>query len=931
MTPERWERLQSLFHRAAALPEPERAELLDRECAEAPELRRQVLGLLAGSDDSALFAGPIGELADELADNLAGDLAPPLRAPGDRVGPYRLLSELGRGGMGTVYLAERADDAFEQQVALKVVRGVVASPSAVERFLAERRILARLEHPNIARLLDGGTTPEGAPYFVMERVEGEPLDAYCDRRRLGVRERLRLFVTVCEAVQHAHRNLVVHRDLKPSNLLVTAGGTVKLLDFGIAKLLDRTGEGAGLTRRGDLPMTPEYASPEQVRGEPVSVSSDVYSLGLLLSELLTGRRAQPLTSPGAGRSWQEIERAVCGTPATRPSAAAGRASDGVSDEAPPEARAAARGTTPRRLRRRLRGDLDTIVLAALHKDPARRYRSVEALAADLRRHLDGLPVAARGDPLGYRARKLVGRHRLGMTAAALVVAGLGASTLIAGHGLQQARREARVAAEISGFLERVFRLSDPSESRGRTVTAREVLDSAAARLEDEESSRDPEIDVRLRRTLGTVYADLGLLESAEPILHRAADRGEELLGPADEETLAALTELGNVVYRRGRYAEAETILRQTTERSRSALGNDASRTLAAANGLGLAVWHQARFDEAEAIFADVLRRRRRLLGDEDPDTLVSLNNLAGVHLMRGEYTTAEALYRRAWRDGRKVRGDDHPATLDSLNNLAMACAAQGKLTEARDRFEELVAERRRVLGPEHPRTLGGMAKLGDVLLRLGELDRAEALEREVLAVRERTLGPDHADTLFSKAFLSRVELARGDLEAAGRLRSEVLTSRRRVLGEDHHDTLQSLRELAELRRVQGRLEEADTLYRDALSRYQRIAGDDGYWTIATLGDLGYVSLLAGRTDEALARLAEARTRAERAFPDDAELRGTLRLQEGQALAAAGQDGAAAERFRAAAELLQGEDREEALRRLARVDGPRNATPERRQS
>ena len=925
MTPERWERLQSLFHRAAALPEAERAELLGRECAEDPELHRQVLGLLAGSDDSALFAGPLGDLAGDLADELADGLSLPRRAPGDRVGPYRLLTELGRGGMGTVYLAERADDAFEQRVALKIVRGVIASPSAVERFLAERRILARLEHPNIARLLDGGTTPEGAPYFVMERVEGEPLDAYCDRRRLGVRERLGLFVTVCEAVQHAHRNLVVHRDLKPSNLLVTAGGTVKLLDFGIAKLLDPTGDGAGLTRRGELPMTPEYASPEQVRGEPVSVSSDVYSLGLLLYELLTGRRAQPLAS----RGWEEIERAVCRTPATRPSAAFTRGSAG--DGPSPDELAAERLSTPRRLRRRLRGDLDTIVLAALHKDPARRYRSVEALAADLRRHLDGRPVEARGDPLGYRARKLVGRHRLGMTAAALVVAGLGASTLIASHGLREARREARVAAEISGFLERVFRVSDPSESRGRTVTAREVLDSAAARLDEEGTSRDPEIDVRLRRTLGSVYAALGLLESAEPILRRAAEQGDELLGPDDEETLAALTALGSVVYRRGRYAEAEEILRRATERSRSALGDDAPRTLAAANDLGLAVWRQARFDEAETIFSDVLHRRRRLLGAEDPDTLVSLNNLAGVHLMRGEYATAEVLYRHAWEGGRRVRGADHPKTLDALNNLAMACAGEGKLTEARDRFEELVAERRRVLGPEHPRTLGGMAKLGDVLLRLGDLDRAEALEREVLAVRERSLGADHADTLFSKAFLSRVELARGDLEAADRLRSEVLASRRRVLGEDHHDTLQSLRELAEVRRAEGRLEEAEALYRDALDRFEGVAGESGYWTIATLGDLGFVSLLAGRTDEALVRLAEARERAERAFPDDAELRGTLRLREGQALAAAGQDAAAAESFRAAAEMLQGEDREEALRRLARLGEAGDEPSEHRQS
>lgn len=914
MNADTWARLQSLFHRAEELPPDEREDFLDGECAGEPELAKEVRSLLAAPGDSALLAAPVDDLAEEWA---AGGWA-----PGDRVGPYRILSELASGGMGTVYLAERADGAFEQQVALKIVRGVVASPSAIARFLAERRILARLEHPNVARLLDGGTTEQGAPYFAMERVEGEPIDRYCDRRRLSVRQRLELLLTVCDAVQHAHRNLVVHRDLKPSNLLVTPDGTPKLLDFGIAKLLDPGGEADGLTRRGEFPMTPEYASPEQVRGEPASVSSDVYALGLLLYELLTGRRAQQV----GRRQRSEIERAVCEQPATRPSTAVARVRDGDSVESPasPEEVASRRRTTPRGLRRRLRGDLDTIVLTALRKEPERRYPSVEALAADVRRHLRGLPVEARGDAPGYRAWKFLGRHRLGVGAAALLLTALAASTLIAGYGLREARREARTAAEISSFLERVFRLSDPSESRGRTVTVREVLDSAVERLE-EGTSYEPAIDVRLRRTLGSVYKNLGLLESGEPILRRAAERGEELLGPFHEETLAALNELGFLVWNRGRYAEAEEILRDTVERSRAALGADAPRTLTAANGLGLAVWRQGRFEEAEEIFSDVLERRRRLFGDDDPEALAVLNNLAGVFYMRGELGRAESLYGQVLETGRKVRGSDHPATLDALNNLAMVYAAQEKLRPAQELFEELVAVRSRVLGPEHPRTLGSLAKLGDVLAKLGSLDEAEELHRTVLAARERILGPTHADTLWSKAFLGQIQFARGDLDAAEKLRSEVLASRRRVLGEDHPDTLQSLRDLGELRRAQGRFKEAEVLYREALEGYRGKAGEDGYWTLVTLDEIGLLALLRGHVEEALSILADAAARAARTFPEDLRLQGTLRLHEGRALAAAGRAETAKQRFREAAELLRGEEREEALRRLAEATRSRERT------
>lgn len=909
MTPERWIRLQSIFHQAEVLPPEQGEAFIASQCRDDPALGKHVLSLLATAADPDFLSRPIGKLAAELA--------PEQLSSGGRVGAYRIIAELGRGGMGSVYLAERADQGFKQTVALKIVGGILASPAMIERFLSERRILAQLDHPNIARLLDGGATDQGTPYFVMERVEGEPVNAYCDRRQLSISSRLNLFLSICDAVQHAHRNLVIHRDLKPSNILVTDDGTPKLLDFGIAKLLGPGSEAAAQTRLGELPMTPEYASPEQVQGQPVSVASDVYALGLLLYELLTGQRAQRLTS----HARSEVERAICDTPPTRPSSLVTRTpvDNSEQNERSVANLAAARNSTPRSLQQRLKGDLDTIVLTALNKEPERRYLSVEAFARDVKHHLGGQPVEARGNGFGYRAWKFIKRNRLGVATAAALAAGLTVSTLIASYGLIEARREAQVATEISDFLEEVFRSSDPGQSRGESVTVREVLDAAVARLE-EQSTHDPMIDVRLRRTLGSVYKNLGLLETGEVILEQAAARADAQLGPSHEETLLTRTELGFTLWRRGRYPEAEQLLHQTFERSRAALGADASLTLTAANGLGLAVWRQSRFGEAEAIFEDTLDRRVRLYGVDHPETLSVINNLAGVHLMRWELADAASLYRQAWNAGRRVRGPDHPASLDSLNNLAMVHEMQGQLSQARDRFKQLVTLRQRVLGDRHPRTLSGMAKLGNVLRQLGALNEAESLLHSTLAAQEEALGPDHADTLFTRAFLSHVYLARSNLDAAGQLYGDVLAERRRVLGEDHHDTLQSLRDLGELHQAAGRLAEAEALYRDVLERYQRVTGEDGYWTVTTLADLGTVALRRSRTEKALALLADARERADRAFPNDARLRGTVLLREGQALFAANQVATAKQRFEEASILLSGDPQSEALAYLERAGG-----------
>ncbi|HYG63748.1 MAG TPA: serine/threonine-protein kinase, partial [Thermoanaerobaculia bacterium] len=509
--PERWRRIDGLFAEALELPPDERQGFLAAACAGDDELRSEVESLLAadaeGEEGAAFLEQPAGEWLD--LDEAGG--------PERRLGPYRLLRRLGAGGMGSVYLARRDDGLYEREVAVKILRSGLEGTGALHRFLAERQILARLEHPGIARLYDGGRTTGGRPFLVMELVDGLPLDEYCDRHRLGVEERLRLFVRICAAVQHAHQNLLVHRDLKPANILVTAEGEPKLLDFGIAKRLGPESadgaDGSGpVTRTGLRVMTPSYASPEQVRGEAITTASDVYSLGVLLYELLAGRSPYRI----AGGLPHEVERAICDDEPERPSQALLR----ISGDRPPEEIAAARGTRPQALRRRLRGDLDTIVLEALRKEPRRRYGSAARLAEDIERHLRNLPVAARPDSLLYRTRKLLRRRRaaaIAVTLGALLALGFVLSLVEQGRRLARERDKARYALS---FLVEAFKNADPYHTRGRRLTAEEVLEQGAARVARDLHGR-PEVQAAVLDAIGEVYLGQGRADAAAPLLERA--------------------------------------------------------------------------------------------------------------------------------------------------------------------------------------------------------------------------------------------------------------------------------------------------------------------------------------------------------------------------------------------------------------------------
>ncbi|HEV7787052.1 MAG TPA: serine/threonine-protein kinase, partial [Thermoanaerobaculia bacterium] len=599
----RWNEVDRVFAAVLERPPVERPEVLDAACSGDPELQREVEQLLAADERIGSFLElPAGELLG---------LVPP-GGDGGRVGPYRLLRRLGSGGMGTVYLARRDDEQYERLVAVKVLRWGLDTPEARLQFLAERQILARLEHPNIARLYDGGTTAEGQPYLVMELVDGLPVDRFCDLQRLTAERRLQLFRRICAAVQYAHQNLLVHRDLKPANILVTAEGEPKLLDFGIAKRLEKENRDDGDCLRV---MTLLYASPEQVQGSAITTASDVYSLGVLLYELLTGRLPYRLES-GLGRTDREIAAAIAGQEPEPPSRALSHPWPGPLAETMPEAIAAARGTNPRALARRLRGDLDQIVLRALHKDPQSRYASAALLAEDLESHLAHRPVAARPNTPPYLAGKLVRRNRMAAAAAALVVL-LGVGLLVS-FAVQQRRvaRERDKARYTLSFLVDTFKQADPY-ARGARLTKEEILDEGAGRVARELNGQ-PDIQAELMDSIGEVALGLGRYDQAQPLLERALALRRRTFGPESLPVAVSLEHLGLLKQQRSERAAAEALLRQALALDRRLLGDRDLAVAKVLNELGDVVAGQVRYAGAEKLHQEALAIARAKEGPVGP-------------------------------------------------------------------------------------------------------------------------------------------------------------------------------------------------------------------------------------------------------------------------------------------------------------------------
>jgi eukaryotic-like serine/threonine-protein kinase len=801
VTPERWQQVKTILEQALDKQPGERTVFVTAACADDSELREEVESLLAVEADSEDFIEtPLVRF------NISEPPLEPL-ALGERVGAYRILREIGRGGMGSVYLAARADEAYEKQVAIKVIRRGMDTEEVVRRFRSERQILAKLDHPNIARLLDGGATEDGRPYFVLEHVEGRPIDEYCEAERLSLRERLDLMLDICSAVQLAHQNLVVHRDLKPGNILVTADGTPKLLDFGIAKLLDPAAQ--EVTQLGVRPMTPEYASPEQVKGEPVTTASDVYSLGVLLYVLLTGR--SPYEPPATDR--EAIARAIREETPPKPSTAAVRPGKAV--RRLPE-------SDPKVLRKHLSGDLDNIILMAMRKEPERRYSSVEALANDLRRYLDRMPVVASGDTWRYRAGKFVKRHRVGVLVTTLVALVLVGSSISMTLLWRQAVRERDRAEAVSDFLEKLFEIPDPSESRGEKITAREVLDRGAQTIQTDLKGQ-PELQADLMETIGRVYRSLGLSGRARPFLVQTVELRRATLGRDNLKVADGLQNLAAVLRELGEMGKAEAYLREALKIQHKRGVEETSEYAANLNNLASLLEEQNKLEEAEELYRQAMEIKKRLLGTEHEDIAKGFNNLGTLLHKKGDLDAAEEHYRRALEMRRRLLGDDHPEVTSSMNNLAVFLEDKGDLAAAEELYRELLAIRRRLYPEPHPKVALALHNLGALLLVQGDGRTAERLYQEALAIAGETLPADHWNRAVFLKGLAASMLAQGrSAEAEPPAREALEIFRHSEVPPERVADAESL--LGGCLAAQGRFAEAEPLL---LRAYESLQGDSG--------------------------------------------------------------------------------------------------------
>jgi serine/threonine-protein kinase len=810
MDANRWARIRSLFHAVLGQAPRERRAFLETQCSGDERLLEDVASLLEAHEAEGTFLEePLIRLGERWE-------------TGQRIGIFELRERLGQGGMGTVYRAVRVDGEYDTEVALKLMHAGLDGDALVARFRQERQILANLQHPNIARLLDGGTTDDGRPFLVMDAVEGAPINHYCDAHNLALPERLRLFQKVCRAVHFAHQNLVVHRDLKPANILVTAEGEPKLLDFGIAKLLEPASPG-GLTRvedqGGGVPMTPENAAPEQMGTDPITTAADIYSLGVLLFQLLTGRRPFHLEELGT----EAFIHAVCHQDPPAPSTCL------------QEAAAAT-----------VRGDLDAIVTKALRKEPTRRYLSAEQLADDVEHFLTGRPVLAREGTLAYHAGKFLRRHRWPVAVA--VAALLLLTTFIAALLVQRERilEEQAQSREVTRLLEGLFEISDPDRARGERITARELLDRGALDIRDRLTAQ-PELKASLLGTMGRVYRKLGLYPEAEPLLTEAHTLWLQSYGDRDHpKVVESVLDLAEQRIVTGQYREAEDLF----TRAQESLPGGESQVRAVA-GRADALRLQGRYGEAEVLQRQALATVREDLGAEHPLIARIANQLGNLLREMGDHESAGAAYREALDFHLQHHGPQHPAVAEVYNNLGLLAHEQGAFDEAREAFEAALAIQSKVLDAGHRDMASPHHNLAAVLHELGQYEEAEAACRTALRIRRAALGEQHPNLADSLNLLGLIRFRRGELDEAANLLEEARALWTGLLGPDFVKVAAAHNNLGQVFQARGSMEAAGEAFREALRIYTKAYGPDHTQVAVVLNNLGLLSKMQGDTESAL--------------------------------------------------------------------------------
>jgi serine/threonine-protein kinase len=853
----RWYLIKDLFKRAQQQPENDRDAWLQDHCGGDGGLAREVRALLTaqrGSHD-LLDRGAIDAIREMGHGDATADLA------GQRIGAYRLLRLVGQGGMGSVYLAEREEGDFKQRAALKLVRTDFLSDEARARFLRERRILAQLTHPHIAQLHDGGVAANGAPYFTLEFVEGEPITKYCDARKLAIRDRLTLVLQVCAAVAYAHRNLIVHRDLKPSNIFVTTDGEVKLLDFGIAKLLDAE-PSEGRTETHARMMTPEYASPEQVLGEPITTATDVYAIGVLLYELLSGRL--PYARADAGTiSWSKAVVEETPEPVYRALARATTRKQSTTGDCV----AAARGIALPALRRSLRGDLDRILQRALAKAPEARYATVGALARDLTAYLDGHAIS--GGTRTHQMRKFVRRHWLPLAAALLIIAIVFGSGIAIVRQSRQVAREAENTLQVKDFLYGLFTAVDPRAAKGRVVSANELLDRGAERVQ-RNTTLDPEQRAEIEATLGRIYYQLGLSDKARDLQQNAlkvfatgaasprlvaktqAEYADTLTNSGDLKAAAAIAdeawakiqtqpdakpaERANILHAQARIALAQRDFVKTKNLSDEELvigrrisADDPMVLFRALMAQGGAFWGLAQPHQAEATWREALSVASADAGADSLEVAMAQQNLALALQVESHYAEAKALEESALATDKKMLGPEHSITLGVQQDLALADFRMGQYAEARALMEKTAAAQRAGLGADHPAVAGTEINLGNALLDSGDADAAEHVLTDAVAIFEKKYGRDYQGVRLALGDLASAHIAQGKLDQAQAELLEVLDREKKAGTPEMGDFIDHYR-LGDVKRLQHDFKSAIELQQAALAASQKDNGENSRYT-----------------------------------------------------------------------------------------------------
>jgi serine/threonine protein kinase len=801
----------------------ERDAFVLRETAEDLSLRNELLGLLAC--DTGKSTGPLTTALGAALDATTRDRRRALI--GRVVGNYKLTSVLGHGGTGTVYLGERADRQYSAQVAVKIVDSATVHGDLGMRFRAERQILASLNHQNIARLLDAGETEDGQPYLIMEYVHGESVDRYCDRHNLSLDDRLKLFLEICGAVQYAHQNLIVHRDLKPANILVTVEGAPKLLDFGIAKLLD-VGDSASvlaLTRMNDRLLTPEYASPEQILGRPVTTASDVYALGVVLYELLTGVRPYVVA---AAASQLELERSICITDPQKPSGAIRRAIDGEQVDAPSNisAIAAARQLIPDRLHRRLIGDIDAIIMRALRKEAQHRYGSIEQLAADIRRYLNREPVQARQGNWVYYSQRFARRHALGVGAGAtfmVMILGFAITMSVQRERIAEERdratQESARAEKVSQFMVDVFAAADPFENDGKILTARELLDRAAQSIQGE-LSEQPDVHARLLETMGKAYRRQGQPDRAIAFFEDAL-RIRERQHSENTQVASVLVDMSIALRQLGRLEDAEQALTRALVIAQQNGSEESPAGAELLASLGQLEHARGNVEKAEEYLVRALSLTKRLGGGRTPEAAAILVDLANARSWRDDLDSAELAARDAVGIYRETVNEFHPDRVMAGYLLARVLSLRGRTGEAIELYEHTLTAQRLLYGESSTKVAETMMELASVRSNLDQLPAAERLMSDALAINAKVRGTSHMTTGYALAGLAQIHWRLKQFDAAEKEVRDALDIFATTLPPDHQYVASAEYLMGEILLSTNRVSDAEAVLTASMNRWKR--------------------------------------------------------------------------------------------------------------